>query len=62
MKWLQDNPLDARYITLHSYIKRLTSTNIRMGYQKKGYTSGEIATAWIEDWDKLTKAKAKGRY
>ena len=32
-----------------------------MGYQKKGYTSGEIATAWIEDFDKLTKAKAKGR-
>jgi len=36
--------------------------NIRMGYQKKGYTSREIATAWIEDWDKLTKAKANGRH
>jgi hypothetical protein len=33
-----------------------------MGYQKKGYTSGEIAVAWIEDWDKLTKEKANGRY
>jgi len=33
-----------------------------MGYQKKGYTSGEIATAWIEDFDKLTKAKANGRH
>jgi hypothetical protein len=33
-----------------------------MGYQKKGYTSGEIATAWIEDFDKLTKVKATGRY
>lgn len=33
-----------------------------MGYQKKGYTSGEIATAWIEDWDKLTKAKANGQH
>jgi len=31
-----------------------------MGYQKKEYTSGEIATAWIEDFDKLTRAKAKG--
>ena len=33
-----------------------------MGYQKKGYTSGEIATAWIEDFDKFTRAKANGRY
>lgn len=33
-----------------------------MGYQKKGYTSGEIAVAWIEDWDKLTREKANGRY
>src|ERR1700678_2673310 len=33
-----------------------------MGYQKKGYTSGEIAIAWIEDWDRLTKEKAKGRH
>ena len=33
-----------------------------MGYQKKGYTSGEIATAWIEDFNKLTKVKANGRH
>jgi hypothetical protein len=26
-----------------------------MGYQKKGYTSGEIGVAWLQDWDKLTK-------
>jgi hypothetical protein len=33
-----------------------------MGYQKKGYTSGEIGVAWLQDWDKLTKQKASGRY
>jgi hypothetical protein len=33
-----------------------------MGYQKKGYTSGEIGVAWLQDWDKLTKKKANGRY
>lgn len=32
-----------------------------MGYQKKGYTSGEIGVAWLKDWDKQTKAKARGR-
>ena len=35
--------------------------HVRMGYQKKGYTSSEITTAWIEDWDKLTKEKANGQ-
>ena len=45
------------------YIKKTNfRVKTRMGYQKKGYTSGEIATAWIEDWDKLTKAKANGRH
>ena len=35
MKWLQENPLpvDARYITLHSYMKRLTSDAILHEYQ-----------------------------
>jgi hypothetical protein len=33
-----------------------------MGYQKKGYTSGEIGVAWLQDWDKLTKQKASGQY
>src|SRR5580704_13506659 len=33
-----------------------------MGYQKKGYTDGEIGRAWIEDFDKQTKAKANGRH
>jgi hypothetical protein len=32
-----------------------------MGYQKKGYTSGEIGVAWLNDWNKQTKAKAGGR-
>ena len=32
---------------------------IKMGYQKKGYTSGEIAVAWIEDWDKLSQGKKR---
>jgi len=32
-----------------------------MGYQKKGYTSGEIGVAWLKDWDKQTKAKAGGQ-
>ena len=31
-----------------------------MGYQKKGYTSGEIGVAWLKDWDIQTKAKARG--
>jgi hypothetical protein len=33
-----------------------------MSYQKKGYTDGEIGTAWLEDWDKLTKIKANSHY
>ena len=33
-----------------------------MGYQKKGYTSGKIAIAWIKDWDKLTRDKVNGQY
>lgn len=33
-----------------------------MGYQKKGYTSGEIGVAWLQDWDKLTKQKENGQY
>ena len=32
-----------------------------MGYQKKGYTSGEIGVAWLQDWDKQTKVKAGKR-
>ena len=38
-----------------------TELSFRMGYQKKGYTSGEIGVAWLKDWDKQTKEKAKGR-
>ncbi len=33
-----------------------------MSYQKKGYTDGEIGAAWLQDWDKLTRAKAKNQY
>ena len=32
-----------------------------MGYQKKGYTSGEIGIAWLNNWNKQTKAKAGGQ-
>jgi len=32
-----------------------------MGYSAKGWTDGEIECAWIEDFDKKTKAKADGR-
>jgi hypothetical protein len=32
-----------------------------LGYSKKGYTDGEIGQAWIETFDKETRAKAKGR-
>lgn len=32
-----------------------------MGYQKKGYTDGEIGVAWIVQFDKHTNAKAAGR-
>lgn len=33
----------------------------RLGYSKKGYTDGEIGRAWIEQFDRETKAKANGR-
>lgn len=32
-----------------------------MGYSRKGYTDGEIGRAWIENFDKETRAKSKGR-
>jgi len=32
-----------------------------LGYSKKGYTDGEIGWAWIENFNKETKAKAKGQ-
>ena len=34
----------------------------RMGYQRKGYTSGEIGFPWLKDWDAQTKAKAKHNF
>jgi hypothetical protein len=33
----------------------------RLGYSKKGYTNGEIGRAWIENFDKETRAKANGQ-
>lgn len=33
-----------------------------MTFQTKGYTSGEIAVAWIKDWDNLTREKANGKH
>jgi hypothetical protein len=59
-KWLQENPLDARYYSLHKTAIQ-AHFSYRMGYQKKGYTSGEISVAWLKDWDKQTKAKVKGQ-
>jgi hypothetical protein len=59
-KWLQENPLDARYYSLHKTTLQ-AHFSYRMGYQKKGYTSGEIGVAWLKDWDKQTKAKVKGQ-
>ena len=35
--------------------------SLRLGYSKKGYTSGEIGQAWIEQFNKKTRAKANGR-
>ena len=32
-----------------------------MGYFQKGWTNGEIGHAWIEDFDKKTRAKAWGQ-
>jgi hypothetical protein len=32
-----------------------------LGYSKKGYTDGEIGRTWIENFEKATRAKAKGR-
>jgi hypothetical protein len=31
-----------------------------MGYQKKGYMSGEIGVAWLKEWDKQMTVKAAG--
>jgi len=33
---------------------------IRLGYQKKGYTDGEIGVEWIKHFDKHTRGKAAG--
>lgn len=38
-----------------------SSLHSRMGYQKKGYMSGEIGVAWLKDWNAQTKVKAGGR-
>ena len=59
-KWLQENPLDARYFSCHETVPQ-ANFSLRMGYQKKGYTSGEIGVSWLKDWDKQTKAKANGQ-
>jgi hypothetical protein len=59
-KWLQDNPLDARYDSCNKGILG-ADFSCRMGYQKKGYTSGEIGVAWLKDWDRQTTTKANGR-
>lgn len=56
-KWLQDNPLDARLVNIFHQSNTNRLTIFRMGYPKKGYTSGKIGAAWLEDWDKLTKMK-----
>ena len=58
-KWLQENPLDARYFSPHKTVIWAHFSH-RMRYQK-GYTSGEIGVAWLKDWDKQTKAKANGQ-
>ena len=61
-KWLQENPLDARYGPTKFNMRKTKLTSSRMSYQKKGYTDGEISVAWLEDWDKLTKMKANKHY
>ncbi|KAJ8474688.1 hypothetical protein ONZ51_g7033 [Trametes cubensis] len=35
--------------------------NASLGYSKKGYTDGGIGIEWIKQFDKHTKAKARGR-
>jgi hypothetical protein len=47
-KWLQDNPLDARYDSHNTMVPR-TDFSCRMRYQKKGYTLGKIGVAWLKD-------------
>ena len=42
-------------------IQNKTHRERRLGYSKKGYTDGEIGRAWIETFDKETRAKAEGR-
>ncbi|KIM35936.1 hypothetical protein M413DRAFT_43760, partial [Hebeloma cylindrosporum] len=34
----------------------------RMGYQEKGWTDGEIGAAWMKIFEKVTHAKANGKY
>lgn len=40
---------------------KLTKVN-RIGYQKKGWTDGEIGAEWIKIFDKETAGKANGQY
>ena len=61
-KWLQENPLDARCVPFNVCWRCTELICVRMGYQKKGYTSGKIGVAWLQDWDKLTKQKANGQH
>jgi hypothetical protein len=41
---------------------KLTIIKIRIGYQKKGWTDGEIGVEWIKIFDEATKEKADGEY
>ena len=41
----------------------LSSFNfIRLGYQKKGWTDGEIEAEWIKIFDEQTEKKSLGKY
>ncbi|KIJ17303.1 hypothetical protein PAXINDRAFT_162195 [Paxillus involutus ATCC 200175] len=35
---------------------------LRLGYSKKGWTTGEIGVTWIQEFDKQTSQKASGKY
>jgi hypothetical protein len=53
-------PINARYDSPDEILEKNLAF-CRMGYQKKGYTSGEIGVAWLKDWNKQTEAKADKR-
>jgi hypothetical protein len=41
---------------------KILTLELRLGYSKKGWTTGEIGVTWIQEFDKQTSQKASGKY